>query len=105
MATSLRNVTVAPKGMGLNDFVAQQEGYFAAEGLDVELDWKTFRGTQSSWKGLAYFERPQDRGERFVHRPIPRQEFDEVLEQVTRWGLDDFLKDRSFDALSYAASR
>jgi NitT/TauT family transport system substrate-binding protein len=293
--SSLKHVTVAPKGMGLNDFVAHQEGYFAAEGLDVEFDWKTFRGTQSSWKGLAYFERPQDRpyvegrnviqgacawgsicnasagmgrfvpdaygvspwaifvrpdsrirrpedlkdvpvsvgmragshfnvpyrlekylplahiktvntggfgarlkalmdgeveaasllppqiamaeqlglrkiiadtfhtlwwvppdaepetvrgylraldraeqaleaeldkylplwdlavpsefqdrawdfskfgrGERFVHRPIPRQEFDEVLDQVTRWGLDDFLKDRSFDALSYPASR
>jgi NitT/TauT family transport system substrate-binding protein len=295
MATSLRHVTVAPKGMGLNDFVAQQEGYFAAEGLDVAFDWKTFRGTQSSWKGLAYFERPQDRpyaegrdviqgacawgsicnasagmgrfvpdaygvspwaifvrpdspirrpedlkdvpvsvgmragshfnvpyrlekylplahiktvntggfgvrlkaliegeveaasllppqiamaeqlglrkiiadtfhtlwwvppdaepaavhgylraldraeqaleadldkylplwhlavppefqdrtwdytkfgrGERFVHQPIPRQEFDDVLDQVTRWGLDDFLKDRSFDALSYSAPR
>jgi hypothetical protein len=45
------------------------------------------------------------RGERFVHRPIPRQEFDDVLDQVKRWGLDQFLKDRSFDALSYPASR
>ena len=60
MANSLRAVTVAPKGMGLYDFVAQQEGFFAAEGLDVEFDWKTFRGTQSSWKGLDYFQRPQD---------------------------------------------
>ena len=59
--TSLRRVKVAPKGMGLNDFVAMQEGFFAAEGLDVEFDWKTFRGTQSSWKGLDYFQRPQDR--------------------------------------------
>jgi len=50
MASSLRPVTVAPKGMGLYDFVALQEGFFAAEGLDVDLDWKTFRGTQSSWK-------------------------------------------------------
>jgi len=32
--TNLRHVTVAPKGMGLNDSVAQQEGYFAAEGLE-----------------------------------------------------------------------
>lgn len=53
-------VTVAPKGMGLNDFVAMQEGFFAAEGLDVQFDWKTFRGTQSSWKTMNYFERPQD---------------------------------------------
>jgi hypothetical protein len=29
--------------------------------LDVFFDWKTFRGTQSSWKELAYFERPQDK--------------------------------------------
>ena len=61
MAVSLKRVKVAPKGMGLNDFVAMQEGFFAAEGLDVEFDWKTFRGTQSSWKGLEYFQRPQDR--------------------------------------------
>src|SRR5258705_1873173 len=61
MASSLRPVTVAPKGMGLYDFVALQGGFFAAEGLDVDLDWKTFRGTQSSWKNLDYFQRPQDR--------------------------------------------
>src|SRR5215470_14890489 len=61
MATALKRVKIAPKGMGLNDFVAQQEGFFAAEGLDVEFDWKTFRGTQSSWKDLDYFHRPQDR--------------------------------------------
>src|SRR5215510_14993527 len=61
MAVSLKQVAVAPKGMGLYDFVAQQEGFFAAEGLDVEFDWKTFRGTQSSWKNLDYFQRPQDR--------------------------------------------
>jgi NitT/TauT family transport system substrate-binding protein len=61
MAVALKRVKIAPKGMGLNDFVAQQEGFFEAEGLDVELDWKTFRGTQSSWKDLDYFQRPQDR--------------------------------------------
>jgi hypothetical protein len=57
----LLHIKVAPKGMGLNDFVAQEEGFFAGEGLAVELDWKTFRGTQSSWKGMEYFERPQDK--------------------------------------------
>jgi NitT/TauT family transport system substrate-binding protein len=61
MASALKRVKIAPKGMGLNDFVAQQEGFFEAEGLDVEFDWKTFRGTQSSWKNLDYFQRPQDR--------------------------------------------
>jgi NitT/TauT family transport system substrate-binding protein len=61
MAKELHRVKIAPKGMGLNDFVAMQEGFFAEEGLDVEFDWKTFRGTQSSWKDLQYFQRPQDR--------------------------------------------
>jgi hypothetical protein len=41
------------------------------------------------------------RGERFVHRPMPRSEFDEVLAQVERWGLDDHLKERSFEKLVY----
>src|SRR5258706_13500440 len=56
----LLRVKVAPKGMGLNDFVAYEEGYYADEGLDLALDWKTFRGTQSSWKEYKYMERPQD---------------------------------------------
>ena len=33
MARTLKRVKIAPKGMGLNDFVANQEGFFAAEGL------------------------------------------------------------------------
>ena len=45
-------VRVAPKGMGLNDFVALEEDFFVDEGLDVEFDMKVFRGTQSSWKGM-----------------------------------------------------
>jgi NitT/TauT family transport system substrate-binding protein len=77
MGTELKAITVAPKGMGLNDFVAQEEGFFAAEGLDVLFDWKTFRGTQSSWKELSYFERPQDR---------PYAEGREVIQGACAWG-------------------
>ena len=76
--TDLKRVKIAPKGMGLNDFVAQQEGFFAAEGLDVEFDWKTFRGTQSSWKGLDYFQRPQD-------RPYTEDK-QEVIQGACVWG-------------------
>jgi len=78
MAKSLTRVKVAPKGMGLNDFVAYEEGFFAAEGLDVELDWKTFKGTQSSWKDLQYLERPQD-------RPYT-QANEEVIQGACMWG-------------------
>ena len=77
MTTSLQNVKIAPKGMGLNDFVALQEGYFAAEGLHVEFDWKTFRGTQSSWKNLSYFDRPQDK---------PYAEGESVIQGACVWG-------------------
>ncbi len=78
MAKVLRRVKIAPKGMGLNDFVAHQEGFFTAEGLDVELDWKTFRGTQSSWKDLDYFQRPQD-------RPYTQDKQD-VIQGACVWG-------------------
>src|SRR6202049_1450640 len=78
MTTSLKSVKIAPKGMGLNDFVAHQEGYFAAEGLDVELDWKTFRGTQSSWKDLQYSQRPQ-------YRPYTEDKA-EVIQGACVWG-------------------
>jgi NitT/TauT family transport system substrate-binding protein len=78
MARELHRVKIAPKGMGLNDFVAMQEGFFAVEGLDVEFDWKTFRGTQSSWKDLQYFQRPQD-------RPYT-QDKAEVIQGACVWG-------------------
>jgi NitT/TauT family transport system substrate-binding protein len=74
----MKKVTVAPKGMGLHDFVAHQEGFFAAEGLDVTLDWKTFRGTQSSWKDMKYFERPQD-------QPYTKDKT-EVIQGACVWG-------------------
>ena len=70
-------VIVAPKGMGLNDFVAQQDRFFAAEGLEVSFDWKTLRGTQSSWKDLTYFERPRDR---------PYAEGRDVIQGACAWG-------------------
>jgi NitT/TauT family transport system substrate-binding protein len=78
MPENLKRVKIAPKGMGLNDFVAHQEGFFSAEGLDVDFDWKTFRGTQSSWKGLDYFQRPQD-------RPYTEDK-QEVIQGACVWG-------------------
>jgi NitT/TauT family transport system substrate-binding protein len=74
----MKKVTVAPKGMGLNDFVAKEEGFFEVEGLDVTFDWKTFRGTQSSWKGLNYLERPQD-------QPYTKDKT-EVIQGACVWG-------------------
>jgi hypothetical protein len=39
-----------------------------------------------------------------VFRSIPRAEFDEVMEQVKRWGLDQHLKERTFDKLITTAA-
>jgi len=40
------------------------------------------------------------RSERFVYEAIRRSEFDEVMDQVKRWGLDQYLKDKSFENLT-----
>ena len=77
MADGAIRLKISPKGMGLNDFVAMEQGFFEAEGLDAEMDWATFRGTQSSWKGMAYFERPQDK---------PYAENREVVQGACEWG-------------------
>src|SRR5205809_5260468 len=75
----MRKVRVAPKGMGLNDFVAEQEGFFTAEGIEVEWDIKTFRGTQSSWKGSNYLQRPQD-------KPYTEAKDDGLIQCACLWG-------------------
>ena len=75
----MRKVRVAPKGMGLNDFVAKEEGFFAAEGIEVEWDMKTFRGTQASWKGNDYFQRPQD-------KPFTEAKDSSLIQCACVWG-------------------
>jgi NitT/TauT family transport system substrate-binding protein len=65
--------------MGLNDFVAEQEGFFTAEGIDVEWDIKTFRGTQSSWKGTNYLSRPQD-------KPYTEAKDSSLIQCACAWG-------------------
>ena len=44
----------------------------------MTFDWKTFRGTQSSWKGLNYLERPQD-------QPYTKDKA-EVIQGACVWG-------------------
>jgi ABC-type nitrate/sulfonate/bicarbonate transport system substrate-binding protein len=75
----MKKVRVAPKGMGLNDFVAEQEGFFRDEGIEVEWDIKTFRGTQSSWKGSSYLQRPQD-------KPFTEAKDSSLIQCACVWG-------------------
>jgi hypothetical protein len=53
----------------------------------------------TSWNFSAF-----TRGERFVYEPVPKSEFEEVMGQVERWGLDQHLKDREFANLIASAA-
>jgi len=44
------------------------------------------------------------RGERFVYERVPKSEFEEVMRQVERWGLDQHLKEREFANLVACAA-
>jgi hypothetical protein len=41
-----------------------------------------------------------DVGERFFYRPLERAEFDEILRQTERWGLDDHMHTKVFEELT-----
>ena len=41
-----------------------------------------------------------DLGERFCYQPLPRAEFEEIVQQVERWGLDDYMRERTFEQLA-----
>ena len=77
MAEALTRMKFAPKGMGLNDFVAMEEGYFRDAGLDVEIDREIFHGMQKSWDDDSYFARPQD---------MPYAKDEEVVQGACLWG-------------------
>jgi NitT/TauT family transport system substrate-binding protein len=40
-----------------------------------------------------------DPGERFHYEPLPRAEYEEIVAQVERWGLDDYMTEKRFDSL------
>ncbi|MBO0689725.1 MAG: hypothetical protein J2P40_09160 [Candidatus Dormibacteraeota bacterium] len=43
-----------------------------------------------------------DVGERFHFEPVPKEEYEEILRQVERWGLDDFMQEKEFDRLAFS---
>ena len=44
------------------------------------------------------------RGERYIDEPLPEEDFGSVFQQVQRWKLDDFLKEKRPEQLSYPAA-
>jgi hypothetical protein len=41
-----------------------------------------------------------DIGERFFYAPLPRAEFDQIMLEVERWGLDDHMQQKAFEDLA-----
>lgn len=54
-------LNIAPTGMRLHEWIALERGYFQAEGIEPLVRWDVVHGIQSSWKGIEYGNRPQDR--------------------------------------------
>jgi NitT/TauT family transport system substrate-binding protein len=46
-----------------------------------------------------------DVGERFFYQPLGREEFDQIVQEANRWGLDDYMQARSFDELALSVAR
>ena len=75
--------------------------------MDADLDkylplWKL--AVPPEFESYHPWDFSQVRPRRALRLPaLPREEFDEALAQVKRWGLDQYLKDRSYEKLSYSA--
>ncbi len=57
---SVRQLTIAPTGMRLHEWIALERGYFQAAGIEPVVRWDIVSGIMSSWQGKRYLERPQD---------------------------------------------
>src|SRR5262249_60119111 len=57
--SALTKIRIFPTGMRLHEWIAFEEGYFRAEGLDPEVMWDVYLGQMKAWSG-GYKLRPQD---------------------------------------------
>ena len=74
---ALTRVPISPTGMRLHEWIALEHGYFQEQGIEPEIRWDVTRGKQSSWKGMAYLERPQDK---------PFQSGEQTVTSACAWG-------------------
>jgi len=58
---TLTSLAIAPTGMRLHEWIALDRGYFQQHGIEPVIRWDIVSGIQSSWKGIDYRARPQDR--------------------------------------------
>jgi NitT/TauT family transport system substrate-binding protein len=53
MPETLMKVSLLPNPIRLHELVALQEGFFAAEGVEPEVQWKEFYDLMGAWDGLT----------------------------------------------------
>jgi len=53
-------LTIAPTGMRLHEWIALERGYFQAHGIEPIVRWDILSGIMSNWQGKSYKEWPQD---------------------------------------------
>ena len=108
IANTFKTLWVVPTGADM----AVMDSYFRVlEQADADLDrdpssclplWhhsipEEFK--QRDWDFARF-----DVGERFQYAPLPRDEFDQLLREAERWGLDDQMQTRAFDELAVSVS-
>ena len=71
-----------------SDRSRSREKYLPLWKLAVPAEFETYH----TWDFTRF-----GRGERFVYQTMPHSEFDEVMKQVKRWDLAQFLKDKCYD--------
>jgi NitT/TauT family transport system substrate-binding protein len=74
---NLTRIKISPTGMRLHEWIALERGYFQDEGIDPEIHWEVLLGTMSSWQGMGYLERPQDK---------PFVEGEQTITNACMWG-------------------
>src|SRR5438067_6678389 len=74
---ALTRVPISPTGMRLHEWIALERGYFQEQGIEPEIRGDVTRGTQSSWKGMDYLERPQDK---------PFRSDEQIITNGCAWG-------------------
>ena len=57
---ALAQLSIAPTGMRLHEWIALERGYFQDAGIEPKVRWDIVSGIMSSWQGKQYLERPQD---------------------------------------------
>ncbi len=108
IANTFKTLWVVPSGA---DTAAMDDYFRVLERADADLDrdpasclplWRY--SIPDEFKNRDWDFSRFDVGERFHYAPLPRDEFDQLLREAERWGLDDHMQSRAFDELALSVT-